>query len=410
MPQFSIQTATAVFKNRYIRLSRDMFNSSNVTSAKIKRRDDFTGEYAIVSVPLSFSGGIGSGSLPVANVSNYQRAQFAAFKTYALIELDREAMKASADDEGAFVRASKEQVKRGVQSWQRNYSRILFNDSLVANGNGRLGSFSGNQVLVSPDVYDVTITAASWKLANFEPRDYINVNANTALFNIVSVTPATRVIRVQQVAGPTFDLSTIGAGTHNIYMQGSRNNDPTGLRGALLATTGNLYNIPIQYRWQSPSQIAAGGVSITPDLLNQQTLDIKYGFGETPDMMVNSFVQYRKLLNQLEDQKRYMIVESRYSGPKGKFSFSALEFMSDTGPIPIVPERFVEDDTHYTLNSDFIEVFARPDSGWVDDDLTGGGIFLRNPTTDSFQARYAVYYENFITPTAHGIITGLATV
>ena len=143
-------------------------------------------------------------------------------------------------------------------------------------------------------------------------------------------------------------------------------------------------------------------------MLNQCILEVKYAFGETPDMIVTSFVQYRKLLNQLEDQKRYMVVESRNSGPKGKFSFQALEFMSDDGPIPIVPERFCPDDTVLVLNSDFIEMHARPDGGWIDDDISGS-IFLRGAQTDTFQARYAVYYENGIMPTAHGIITGLAT-
>lgn len=408
MANLNITGASALFKTKYVRLSRDMFNSDNVVSAKIKRNDEFVGDQALISVPTSFGGGVGSGSLPTGNPATYQKMLITAKKTYAVIEIDREAIKAADNDEGAFVRATKEQVKRGVQSWQRNFSRILFNDSVTTNGNGRLGTFSGNQVLVSADVYDVTIEATTWKLANFEPKDYINVNSNTAVFEITAVTPSTRVVRVQQIGGATFNLATIGAGTHSVYMQNSRANDPTGLRGVLLATTGSAYGINIAYRWQAASQLTSLSVGITPDLLNQQILDIKYAFGETSDMIVTSFVQYRKLLNQLEDQKRYMIVESRYSGPRGKFSFQALEFMADTGPIPVIAERFVEDDTLYSLNSDFIEVHARPDAGWVDDDLSGS-IFLRSPTTDTFQARYAVYYENAIMPTAHGIMTGLTT-
>jgi hypothetical protein len=192
-------------------------------------------------------------------------------------------------------------------------------------------------------------------------------------------------------------------------MQNSRGNDCTGLRGALLATTGTLYSINVAYRWQSPYQQTAVGIGITPDLLNEGNLNIKYAFGETPDMHVTSFVQYRKLLNQLEDQKRYMVVESRNEGPKGKFSFSALEFMSDTGPVPVIAERFVEDDVYYFLNSDFIEFHARPDGGWVEDPTAGGSIFRMSPTTDVWQARYAVYGEWGIVPTAHGIVTGLTT-
>jgi hypothetical protein len=193
-------------------------------------------------------------------------------------------------------------------------------------------------------------------------------------------------------------------------MQNSRNNDATGLRGVLLATTGSAYNIPIGYRWQASSQLTNLNVGLTPDLLNQQALDLKYAFGENHDMFVTSFVQYRKLLNQIEDQKRYMIVESRNDGPKGKFSFQALEFIADTGPIPVIAERFVENDTLYSLNSDFIELHCRPDGGWIEDPTMGGSIFRMSGTDDTWQARYAVYGEFGIVPTAHGIVTGLTTV
>lgn len=408
MANLNLVGASALFKTKYLRLSRDMFNSENLVFAKIKRTDTFTGENAIISVPTSFGGGVGSGTLPRPNPATYQRMTITAEKTYCVIEVDRESIKAADNDDGSFVRLTKEAVKRGVQSWMRNASRILFNDSITTNGNGRLGTFSGNQTLVSTDVYDVVIETTTWKLANFEPKDYVNVNTGPALFEVTAVTPSTRTVRLTQIDGPSLNLATIGAGTHNIFMQNSRNEDPIGLRGVLLATSSTLYGINVGYRWQSPSQIAAAGAGLTVERLNQQVLDIKYNFGITPDMMVDSFVQYRKLLDQLEDQKRYMIVESRNSGPKGKFSFQALEFMADTGPIPVVAERFVEDDTHYTLNSDFVEMFARPDGGWIDDDLSGT-IFLRSQSDDVFQARYAVYYQNVITPTAHGIITGLAT-
>ena len=83
--------------------------------------------------------------------------------------------------------------------------------------------------------------------------------------------------------------------------------------------------------------------------------------------------------------------------------------MADTGPIPVIAERFVADDTLYTLNSDFIEIHARPDGGWVEDPNAGGSMFRMSPTNDTWQARYAVYCEIATMPTAHGLIRNLAT-
>lgn len=417
MANYNLTTATGVFKTKYIKMSRDMFNSENVVLAKIKRNDEFVGEQALISVPTSFGGGRGSGVLPRANVTAYQKMLVISKKLYAVIEIDNEAIKASQTDEGAFVRLSKEPVKRGVQAWQANLSRMLFNDSQTTNGNGRIGISNATAVSVSSGVYTVTFDKAAanpvqWKQANWEVKDFINASliAGTAEYEVTGVNPVasatTATVTMTQVAGSAFNL--VGNTAISFYMQNSKDQDATGLRGALLATSGTLYGVNVGYRWQSPSQLTSLSVGITPDLLNQQALDIKYAFGENHDMFVTSFVQYRKLLNQLEDQKRYMIVESRNSGPKGKFSFQALEFMADTGPIPVIAERFVEDDTLYSLNSDFIEFYARPDGGWIEDPGAGGSsIFYRNPSADTWQARYAVYGEFGIMPSAHGIMTGL---
>ena len=418
MSNYNLVTATGVFKTKYIKMSRDMFNSENVVLAKVKRNDTFVGDQALISVPTSFGGGRGSGVIPRANVTAYQKMLITAKKLYAIVEIDNEAIKASQTDEGAFVRLSKEPVKRGVQAWQANLSRMLFNDSVATNGNGRLGISNATAITSSAGVYTVTFDKAAanpvqWKQANWETKDFINASliAGTAEYEVTGVNPVasatTATVTLQQTNGASFDLT--GRTAVHFYMQNSKDNDATGLRGTLLATSGTAYNISIGYRWQASSQLTSLSVGITPDLLNQQALDIKYAFGENHDMFVTSFVQYRKLLNQLEDQKRYMIVESRNAGPKGKFSFQALEFMADTGPIPVIAERFVEDDTLYSLNSDFIEFHARPDGGWVEDPTQGGSIFRLSPTNDTWQARYAVYGEFGIMPTAHGIMTGLTT-
>jgi hypothetical protein len=198
MSNYNMNTATGVFKTKYIRMSRDMFNSENVVLAKIKRNDSFVGDQALISVPTSFGGGRGTGVIPRANVTQYQKMLITSKKLYAIIEIDNEAIKASQTDEGAFVRLSKEPVKRGVQSWQANLSRMLFNNSLATNGNGgngRLGVAHASTAVTSTvaNSYIVTIADGSplgvafeggWKQANFEIKDYVNVGTNSAEFEV----------------------------------------------------------------------------------------------------------------------------------------------------------------------------------------------------------------------------------
>ena len=228
MANFSLTSASNLFKIKYGKLSDNVYNSANVLLGRVKKDFTFTGRQLFRSVPQSFQGGVGSGSLPVANAANYEDAIILAKKMYSVAEIDREAIKASMNDEGAFVRGTKEVVQKAVESWMRNASRAL-----LGNGDGELGIIDAGGVTDNGGgEYDVVITAASFKEANWEEKDYVNVETgNSDLFEVVEVTPATRVIKLQRITG-----SQVPADADEIFMQGSEGNDPQGLKNTLDAT------------------------------------------------------------------------------------------------------------------------------------------------------------------------------
>ena len=404
MAEFSLTSATNLFKIKYGKLSDNVYNSANVMLGRIKKAYDFTGKRMEVAVPFGFAGGVGSGSLPVANAANYQDAQITAKKVYSVCQIEREAIKASMNNEGAFVQGSKEVVQKAVESYMRNASRILFGSA-----DGKLGTTTGANVTLTAGVagaagaeYDVIIDSATWKESNWEERDYVNIDSDaaTARLEVESVTPSTRTIHLVALAAHS---NPTAVGAHSIYMQGSKDNDPQGLKGVLDATGGSLYGIPVDRRWKA-TQEAAGGAGLSTDLMNKVMLDVQRKCGKVPNLIVTSFTQYRKLLNLLEDQKQY-IVEPRSADLKGKVSFKGVEFMSSAGPVGVFAERFCEDDRMYFLNDNYINCHHRPDFGWFDDD---GTVFLRT-SGDSYEARYGGYYENYIIPSFHGVASGLAT-
>jgi hypothetical protein len=109
--------------------------------------------------------------------------------------------------------------------------------------------------------------------------------------------------------------------------------------------------------------------------------------------------QYIKLLNLLEDHKRYN-VPSR----KGEFSFSGLSFMSADGELPVLTSRFIDSDKMYFLNDDHLELHLRPGGfEWFDED---GTVFLRE-SGDAYEARYGGYGQSFINPHFQGYLYGL---
>jgi len=425
---FSLSEASNLFKIKYEKLSENVYNSANILLGRVKKSYNFVGEKIQITIPSSFSGGVGSGSLPKANTAVYQRAELSAKKMYAVVEIDRETIKAALKDEGSFVRATKEVVKKGVESFMRNMSRALFND-----GTGSIGMATGDGVTASN-----TIELLDFKEANCEERDLVDVIQTTIVTDPVSgalvesdnaLASQVEIQAVDEVAGTitlsgnalTLDaptnadgsISALGDQVTKVFMQNSKGNDPEGLKG-VLKTSSDLvaagkkpYGIDPNRRWEAAHVEKADKAAISTDMLNKAMLRIKKKCGKSPNLIVCSFKQYEKILNLLEDQKRYTVATR--AGLKSKsgadISFSGVEFMSVDGPIGIFPERFVEDDRIYLLNDSHIHIHHRPDFGWFDDD---GTVFLRKPSHDAYEARYGGYLQVYINPCFHGVIQDLS--
>lgn len=361
MANWNLTDATNLFKIKYGKLSENTYNSASVTLSRVKKSFDFTGKRMDVAVPLSFSGGVGAGSLPAPNYGTVEDAQITAKKVYAVTQIEREAIKASATDEGAFVRMTKHAAERAVSSWMRFASHILFGDGTgsIADGDGST-NVSGSGT--SGDPY-VVVLDSDTKDANVEERDFWNYDTETTALEVVSYVASTKTVSLVGTSSGLAALSGSGPVPQGTYfhMQNSKDAVPEGLKGVLDATSSTKYAISIGRRWQAV-QKAAGGSGLTPDLLNEVMLDVQKNSGKVPNLIVMSFVQYRKILNQLEDQKQY-IVEPRASDLKGRVSFKGVEFMSSAGAVPMFPERFVEDDRVYLLNDNFISAIHRPDFG-----------------------------------------------
>ena len=395
--QFSLNTQSELFKVKFGKLSENSYNSANPVLGTIKKTFDFTGKKYTEAVPNQFAGGVGSGTLPDASPANALNPELVAKRVYATTEIEREALKASANDEGAFVKAMKWNVEKTVEAFNRNASRIIFGD-----GSGLLGTTTAAVATGTAALPIIVISAASWVEGHWEENDIVNINTDASKFLILAVDPATRTISLSRLEG-SLDLTGL-ATAKSVYMQNSRDNDPMGLKGVCDAALGStLYGVTVQRRFQA-TQIAAGGSGVSYDVLNELISKIKYKCGKTPKFIAASYVQMRKIKNFLEDQKVYK-VEPRASELKGKIGWNAIEYVYDGQTIGIIEDRMCEDDRIYGINTDFIWSRHRPDFGWFDDD---GTVFLRMPKQDSYEARYGGYYENYIVPAFQGVVTGLA--
>ena len=410
MSTFNLTAQSNLFKINYYKKSDNVYNSSTVLLGTMKKRYDFSGKQRFVAIPLNFAGGIGSGTLPTANPADYEGATLTAKRVYAVTSIDREAIKASIGSEGAFVEATKENVQKTVEAWNRNASRILWNDGtgVLAIGDDAGANVTGDGTSGTP--YVIQLAAATVE-ANIEENDLVQIDSESDKLEVVfvDVNATTGVMKVSLV-GTSATLAALKLATapfaaaNKVYLQGSKNNDPTGLKKIKdfsIAATGTLYGVPYSRRWSMTVENAAGA-GVSTDLMNKVVLKVDKKSGKTPNLVVTSYEQYRKILALMEDHKRYS-VPSRYL--KGQLSFEGVEFMTLNGPVAIFTDRFCPKDEVWFLNSDYIEAHHRKGFGWFDDD---GTVFLRSATADEYEARYGGYYENFITPTFHGCIYGLS--
>ena len=411
-----------LMKIKYGKMIEKQFNKENVILGRIKKMQDLVGKQIDRPLIQSIGGGVGAGSLPTANENKVGKVILNdSKKLYAVVQVDRESMKRARKGEGAFVDATKYPVKIAVESFNRNLTRQILRNDIAGAGALMTGNASNSVVTGagssgSPYVvsFDVASTYFPAEFETIEEGDILNVNTETTELEVtaISVTDSngyatgtislvgtsTRLAALAACCGTAFGASD------SIYMQGSKDNELDGIAGVVAATGGTYKNVSIGRRFQSYRKSAASA-TISTDLLNDLVVNIKRKAKESPDMLLMSYHQFIKLLNLLEDQKSYNL-PARDKKYKGQISFSAIEFMSADGPIPVVPDRFMDSDKVFALNSNHIELHVTPGGfEWFDED---GTVFLRDASADSYSARYGGYAELFVNPHFQGELHTLA--
>jgi hypothetical protein len=418
---YSISEQTGLFLTLFKNRSANMYNSANLLEGRIKKSNDFVGKQMNIETQLSFAGGYGAKLLPQGNPSLVEQAVITAKKHYSRVFVDREGLKAASSSKGAFQTYLAFPVKKTVEDYMRNMSRILFGDGsgVLARGAGST-NVTGAGSTASP--YVTVMRASDWNIANVEEKSIVQIvtglaagdnsgataeggDSVTNLLTVVAVNKATRAI---SLVGTSPHLAGLAAGpsplatTTGLVPQRSYNAEAQGLSGVLMKTSGTLYGLTVQRRWQA-TQVDAGASGIVVDMMNDVMLQVEQSFGEAPNMIICNYNQYRKILAQLEDQKRYNLPNKNV---KGHLGFSGVEYMGTSGSVGIFVDRFCPEDKIFFLNDKHIHRYHRPcGAEWFQDDKT---VFLRTVDEDVLEARYGAYMENFITPSAHGVLFNLA--
>lgn len=374
----------------------------------IRKNEKFNGNELKMGQLLDYGGGQSSGSLPSSSTAYIINPTLSAKSVYSTTVMDNQSMKAarrSGTNLGAFEDATELSMNIIKQSFREQIARQFFGD-----GTGELGTID-SVVTNSPGDYSLTITAATFIEAHWIFNDLLNVASSSDNFLVTAINLSTRVIRVVRQAGSHVPLAG-----EKVYKQKSKDNEMFGLKGVCDTTSGNLYGVPVGYRWQATT-LAAAGSGPSVKLFRELDQNMRFASrGVLPTDYIMSHTQLR-LFEDSEDAKSIIYVDPTVAPNREAGSQVAVVKLNGR-TVRIQWSPYCDEDRIYAVNRNKCSLELRPDSvdrgedcgGWIEN---GDSIFfplhVSGTPLDSFAMFYATYGNFFINPTFTGCITGLAT-
>ena len=380
-----LTSAQNALKDAYLSAVSNILNTkTNPLFAKIKQSStDVYGRQIIKVAPIGINGGVGAGSetgeLPQAKGNNYVQLKTTLKNLYGTLEISDKAVRASANNNGAFVDLLSAEMEGLLNSSKFNLSRMLYGDgtgavaTVSAHSNGEVAVDNVKNLIegMVVDVYTSTGTAT----------------ANTGI-RIKYIDRANKTVTFVETK------ATMNEGDV-FYVQGSKGNEITGL-GAIFNTSSNIYGLNRnENKWLNPY------ISTTSQEISDNVLQTAIDFLEENSSSNIDFISCgagvrRAYLQYLACYRRNVDVVELESGHK------AISF----GGIPMVVDRFVADDTLYLLDTSKFTLHQLCDWEWIEGE--GGNILRQKPGYPAYTATLVKYADLICDqPNGQAKITGI---
>ncbi|MBQ8615149.1 MAG: phage major capsid protein [Clostridia bacterium] len=380
-----LNSAQNALKDAYLSAVSNVLNTkTNPLFAKIKQSNsDVYGRQIIKVAPFGINGGIGAGSetgeLPTANGNNYVQLKTTLKNLYGTLEISDKVVRASANSNGAFVDLLSAEMEGLLNSSKFNLSRMLYGDgtgavatvSEYADGVATMDSVKNLIEGMVVDVYTSTGTVTS------------NVGLRIKYVN-----------RLDKTVTFTTTPSSLSAG-QVLYVQGSKGNEITGI-GAIFNNSASIYGLNrADNQWLNP-YISTTSQEISDNVLQTAIDFLEENSASNVDLITCGAGVRRAYLQYLTCYRRNVDVIELESGHK------AISF----GGIPMVVDRFVEDDTLYLLDTSKFTLHQLCDWEWIEGE--GGNILRQKPGYPAYTATLVKYADLICDqPNGQAKITGI---
>ena len=383
----TLQSADSALKSFYLNAITDALNmKTNPLLARIQQTTaNVVGKEVKKTIRVGVSGGIGAGTetgdLPSASTSDYAQLTATLKNLYGTIEISDKAIRASANNEGAFVNLLNDEMESLVKSATFNFGRMLFGD-----GTGKVASVvsaSGNTIKVD-------------NTAGFAEGMVISIcdsnGAEIAAIGKRKVVGMERENNNITVDGASITASSVPSNSF-VCLQGSGNHELTGL-GAIFSDKA-IYGLARTASVMRPYKKTAVG-EISESTIQKAMDTIEEVSGDKVDYIVCSW-GVRRALCEYYKQNQVSLPTMELEGGVKAISFNG---------IPVVADRFCPKGTMYLLNTNHFKIHQLCDWQWLEGE--DGKILKQVPGKPVYTATLVKYAELLCeNPSAQGALTGI---
>ena len=365
-----LTTAQNALKDAYLVAACNQLNTkTNPLLAKIKQSSsDVYGKQIIKMAPVGLNGGVGAGTetgeLPTANENNYVQFKTTLKNLYGTIEISDKAIRASANNSGAFVDLLNAEMEGLLTASKFNLGRMLYGD-----GSGAVG----------------TVTAFASGVATLDNvknlMEGMVIDVYTSA-GVVTANVGLRISYVDRVNKKVYFTTTPATMNDGdiLYVQGSKDNEITGL-GAIFGDSATLYGLNRSAnKWLTP-YVSTASQEINDNLLQTAVDFLEENTGSNIDFITCGAGVKRAYQQYLACYRRNIDVTVLEGG------YKAISFNG----IPVVSDRFVPDDTLYMLDSSKFTLHQLCDWEWIEGE--GGKILRQKAGYPSYTATLVKYAD-----------------
>lgn len=386
----TLTTAEDALKTLYLGVVAEQLNlKTDPLLTKIEQTSqDVWGKELVKLVPYGINGGIGCGSevgaLPMASSNAYTQFKTTLKNIFGTIEISDKAIRASENTAGAFVNLLTNEMEGLIKASKYNLSRMLYGDGsgLISTGNIDYQNFNSPYYLpiqdpkyLHPGLVIEVYEQNGESIGSARIKEVLEVDRYVVLDNPLKAVPGENV---------------------SIYVQGSKDNEITGLKG--IAFNDTIYGLDrFTNDWLKPYISENGSSSsMTFGMLQQIEDNIEEKFNSSVNYIATTYDLRRAYVKLLDTNRRnidYMELDG---------GFKSVAFNG----VPMVASKFIDRGSMYFINSDDFKMHQLCDWRWLESE--NGKILQQKPGLPVFTATLVKYAELICDrPGAMGVVTGL---